>query len=100
MFVSHGDFIMIGGVYYFDLVDSDFTERLQPITSSDHSLDTITPIVECYERRELNVPGNMALHYRWVESGMTAPLNFEKVMIGHPILHKYRHDIEKLLLLM
>lgn len=79
------------------LVDTEFEETFTGRPVDDKlSVDVLTPIVEIYEKRNKSVPLNVV---RYIQSRMGAPRDVNRVINAHPILHKYREDIEKLMLL-
>ena len=91
--------------FSLQVIDTDFEELIPnlPIRKINQgqdgwSFDVITPLVKCYERRNLNVAANMVI---WLmqHRNITRTLDLDLIIMGHPVLEPYRRDIEKYLAL-
>lgn len=88
------------------ILDTDFEEvitnlPIQKMSGYDEGwrFDILTPLVECYQRRDLNVASNMSI---WLtqHQNATNSLDLNLIIRQHPILQSYRQDIEKYLTLL
>jgi hypothetical protein len=89
-------------LYLFKIIDDDFEEETVGTSEGNAAGENVGAVINCYSKRNLNVPKNLLLFFMFIEKQHGSKFNSIRQQIEFNMKHqslfpKYKEEIESYL---